>query len=77
MVKDIALCYGERVKSMKLDVNESRGISEEVSNALDVQLIHIDTQRFEGKTTLLFGQKTDSDGGGVIENLADELKNVV
>ena len=49
MFKDIAFWYGEKVQSIRLDVNSSKGSSEEVSKALDVSLSHIDTYRFNGK----------------------------
>ena len=62
---------------MKVDVNTSKTISEEVSKALNVSSIHIDTYRLDGKITLLFGHTIDYDGGGVTDNLDGELKDVV
>ena len=46
-------------------MNSSKGISEEVANSLDVSLINIYTYLFDGEITLILGQKTNYDGGGV------------
>ena len=77
MVKEIAFCYSEQVQYIRLDVNASKGRSEEVSKLLDVSLIHIDTYHFDGEITLLIGHKRDSYGGGATDRLYVELKTVV
>ena len=41
-----------------------------------MSLSHIDNYRLDGEITLLLGQKTDYDGGGVTDILAGELKNI-
>ena len=64
------------MQSIWLDADESNGISEELSKALDVSLNHIDTYRYCGGIILLLGKTTDSGGGGVTEILFSELKNV-
>ena len=49
MVKEITFWYGEQVKSIMLDNNSSKGISEGVENPLAVSLIQIDTYCFDGE----------------------------
>ena len=49
MVKEITFWYGEQVKSIMLDDNSSKGISEGVENPLAVSLIQIDTYCFDGE----------------------------
>ena len=77
LVKEISFWDGERVKSIRLDADASKGSSEELASALDVSLNHIDTYRSYGGRTLLVGQTTYYSCGGVIESLASELKNSV
>ena len=48
-----------------IDVNSSRGNSEEVEKALDVSLIQIINYRFDGEITILLGQTIYYDGGVV------------
>ena len=48
MVKEITFWYGEQVKSIMLDDNSSKGISEGVENPLAVSLIQIDTYPLYG-----------------------------
>ena len=61
---------------MWFHVNSSKESSEEVKKSIDVSLNHIYTYHLEGERTLIIGQTTDSDGGGVTESLSSELKNV-
>ena len=63
MVKKIILCCVEQVKSILIDMNASKGISEEVAKSFDISIIQIGTYRFDRERTLLIGQTTDSDGG--------------
>ena len=76
LVKEIAFWDSERVQSMRLDADPSKGSSEEVAKALGVSLNQIDTYRSDGVITLLLGQTSDSGCCGVKESLASELKNI-
>ena len=58
-------------------VNESKRILEEVVEALDVSLSHIDNYRLNGKISVHIGYTTDYDSGGVIESLSGEPKTFV
>ena len=48
MVKEIAFWYIKQVLSIRLDVNSSKGISEEVAKSLGVSLSHVNTYFFNG-----------------------------
>ena len=63
--------------STRLDVNASKGVSEEVSKSLYVPLSQIDTYLFDGGITTLLGKTTDSDYVGVTDILSGDLKNSV
>ena len=75
LVKEIDSWDVELFQSTRLDVDASKGSSKEVENSLDVSLNQIGICRSDGVRTLLIGQTTYSGGGGVIDNLASELKN--
>ena len=47
IVKDIAFWDGERVKSIWLYADASKGRSEELEKTLDMSLNHIDTYRYD------------------------------
>ena len=64
------------MQSIWIDADSSKGRSEEVAKAFEVSLNQIDTYRsYEGRT-LILGHITDSGGGGVIEILSSELRNI-
>ena len=58
LVNYIDLWDDERVKSIWLDADESKGIPEELAKTLDVSLNNIDTYRSDGGRTFLLGQTT-------------------
>ena len=64
------------MQSIWLDADASKGISEEVAKAIDVSLNQIDTYHNDGGRKILLVNTEDSGGGGVIESLAIELKNI-
>ena len=74
LVKEIAFWDSERVQSMRLDADPSKGSSEEVAKALGVSLNQIDTYRSDGGRILLLGRTTYYGGGRVTERLSIELK---
>ena len=76
LVKDIAFWDDEKLQSIRSDSDASKGSSEEVANSLVVSLNQIDTYRSDGVKIIILGQTKDYGGGGVIESLVSELKNV-
>ena len=76
MVKEIAISDVERVQSIRIDADAPKGSREEVSKALDISLIQIDTYQSDGVRTPILGYKTESGGGGVTDSLVSELKNI-
>ena len=61
--------------SIRFDEYAPKGISEEVSNSLDLSLNLIGIYRYDGGRTLLLVQITDSGGGRVTKILAGEFKH--
>ena len=64
------------MQSIRLDVDLSKGISEEVEKALDMSLNQIYPYRCDGGRILIIGQTTDYGGVGVTESLSSELKKI-
>ena len=75
LVKKIAFCDGELVKSIWIHADASKGILKEVAKALDVSLNQIVNFWSYGGRTLLIGHKIDSESG-VTWSLASGIKNV-
>ena len=64
------------MQSTHLDVDASKGRSEEVAKAVYVLLNQIDTYQSYGGRTIILAKTTDSSGGRVIESLDSECTNV-
>ena len=65
LIKDIVFWDGERVQSIWIDADSSKGSSEEVAKSLGFLLNHIGTYRSGRGRTLLLGQTTYSGFYGV------------